>query len=344
MPVLNRNSFLFQFLVLLAMFWQPPANADALSAEAAYQKGKILHFQDKFEEAEPYLLQAGEQGYPAAYFLIASSGHINRFFMSNKEYRFKKLAAENGHLISMISLTMERSSSPNKSYWKEHLLKILEPHIENRNPLAIQLKNYATPYTANEEIYYLKKAAYPGYPKAQLKLARRYESGEGWFFLPGSREKEVERLYNAAARGGYHDAIWNNGINAIQEGEVDKGLELLNPLFEKGDASKMYTFGTLTAGISAAGPNWPYIDKLLGTTYTNIVASSMSETHEDMYSFMNGEAKAELTEKENQQVEKMTEEYLKTHTVYKQDGLDEYEYTVDNLHTALERWGGNAIE
>ncbi|CZF77878.1 hypothetical protein GMA8713_00347 [Grimontia marina] len=338
-PVI-RNIWVLLMLMLTAL---SPANAETLTPAQAYEKGKILHFQDKFEEAEPYLLQAGESGYSAAYYLIANAGHLNRYLMSDKEYKFKKLAAENGHLMAMIGLTMPRSISPQKKYWRNTIQNILSPHADKNNPLALQMQGYATPIEEYDEMSLLKTAAYAGYPKAQWKLARRYESGESWFFLPGSREKEVAKLYEAAARGGYHEAIWYKGVRAVKSGDIEGGMGILQTLIDKGDASKVSSLGFMLSELPDIDDAWSYDDKMLGSTYLRATATAMSD-FDDTFEVFDKEAAKLLTDEEKVQVDKLAEEYLSNHTVYKQDGLDEYEYTVDNLHTALERWGGNAIE
>ncbi|WP_283130128.1 hypothetical protein [Enterovibrio norvegicus] len=346
---LHRYTYYHQLILLIlavGLLVALPTQAATLTAEQAYQKGKILHFQDRFEEAEPYLLQAGESGNASAYYLLANAGNPNRYLMGEKEYKYKKLAADNGHLAAMIGLIMPRSISPKKTYWRNQLLEILKPEIKNNNPLAMQLKNIMPSTGEDVVLSDVKNAAYAGHPRAQYFLARRYENGEGWFLLPGSREKEVAKLYEASARGGYRDALSRKLSRLIQEGKEKEGLTILDALIAKGDAQTLSTYGILISDLSLdLAPDWTYIDKVKGATYLKTLKDSMSPNSRDgMNQRMYERAKALLTAEEIQQVDQLTDEYLSTHTVYKQDGLDEFEYTVDNLHTALERWGGNAIE
>ncbi|MDD1792767.1 hypothetical protein LRP50_06485 [Enterovibrio sp. ZSDZ42] len=350
---LHRYTFhSLRALLILAvnLLWALPTLATTLTAEQAYQKGKILHFQDRFEEAEPYLLQAGESGNAAAYYLVATSDSYNRFSMSSQEFEYRTKAAENGHLLAMLGLIGDRSkaSSSQKKMWRKRFLNALGPQIEERNPFAMVLKSrlYFKEDSISMYVESLKNAAYAGYPRAQWEIARRFESGEGWFFLPGSREKEVAKLYEASARGGYHDAIWYIGATMIEKGEIDAGIRYLQPIFSSGNTSILSTYSSLITNIFPDDhPTWKYKDPLTGTAYLKAIKESMSEesnngANKQFYEW----AKELLTTEEIQQVDQLTDEYLSTHTVYKQDGLDEYEYTVDNLHTAIERWGGNAIE
>ncbi|WP_283130127.1 hypothetical protein [Enterovibrio norvegicus] len=346
---LHRYAFhsLRALLILVVnLLWALPTLATTLTTEQAYQKGKILHFQDRFEEAEPYLLQAGESGNASAYYLLANAGNPNRYLMGEKEYKYKKLAADNGHLAAMIGLIMPRSISPKKTYWRNQLLEILKPEIKNNNPLAMQLKNIMPSTGEDVVLSDVKNAAYAGHPRAQYFLARRYENGEGWFLLPGSREKEVAKLYEASARGGYHDAIWYLGYEMIEAGEIDAGVTKIQSLVDKGAAQTLSTYGILLTNINPdPRQTWKQIDKIRGATYLKAVKDSMSAKSKDgLYQDLYRYAKEDLSDEEIKQGDILAEEYLRTHTVYRQDGLDEYEYTVDNLHTALERWGGNAIE
>ncbi|WP_283130125.1 hypothetical protein [Enterovibrio norvegicus] len=351
---LHRYTYYHQLILLIlavGLLVALPTQAATLTAEQAYQKGKILHFQDRFEEAEPYLLQAGESGNASAYYLIGDGvdgGYINILAaMSTKEYTFMKLAAENGHLLAMLRLVYykSRASQSEKERWRNKLRQVLKPHAQSGNPLALSfLSGVAlSEEDDGENFEYAVKAAYAGHPRSQYYIASEYENGEGWFFLPGSREKEVAKLYEASARGGYHDAIWYVGVTKVKAGETEKGMQILNVLIDKGDASKISTLGLMLSDLPDFDEEWVYDDKILGSTYMRASAIAMSDS-DDTFQFFNEEAISLLTAEENQQVDQLTEEYLRTHTVYRQDGLDEFEYTVDNLHTALERWGGNAIE
>ncbi|WP_325893719.1 hypothetical protein [Grimontia sp. NTOU-MAR1] len=336
-------------LSLLTLSVMQPAVAETLTAAQAYEKGKVLHFQDKFEEAEPYLLQAGQGGYAAAYYLIAGAEPINRFMMSEREYKYLTLAAKEGHLLAMLVLTRDRSLAPSseKSSWRQSLKQILATHVEKKKPFAMALK--ARMHSNDQDTYdaYTTKAAEAGYPTSQYYLATKYRNGRGWFFLPGSREKEVAKLFEAAARGGYHEALIHQAYELITSGnKVEEGLGVLDMLVQKGDAQALSFFGSLFSHTFFNHPNeWTLKDKVKGGLYLSALAKSMSPSsgngvYKDKYERL----LKVLTDEEKAQVDKLTEEYLSNHTVYEQDGLDEYEYTVDNLHTALERWGSNANE
>ncbi|WP_283130126.1 hypothetical protein [Enterovibrio norvegicus] len=341
------HSLLVLLILAVGLLIALPTMAATLTAEQAYQKGKTLHFQDRFEEAEPYLLQAGNSGNAAAYYLIADSGSFNRFGMSDKEYKFMKFAADNGHLLAMVGMISDRSltSPKEKKIWREKFLEVVEPEINKGNPLAYELISRL--YVLKDEYFgLLKNSAYAGYPSAQWEVARRFEMGDDWFLLPGSREKEVAKLYEASARGGYRDALSSKALSLIEEGEKEKAFEIINTLIDKGDAQSLTTYGALFSDIypnSLAG--WSDIDKARGASYLKALKDSMApESKNGLYRDMYRFAEEDLSDEEIKQGEILAEEYLRTHTVYRQDGLDEYEYTVDNLHTALERWGGNAIE
>ncbi len=354
---LHRYTFhSLRALLILAvnLLWALPTLATTLTAEQAYQKGKILHFQDRFEDAEPYLLQAGKSGNAAAYFLIGDGvdgGSINILAaMSTKEYTFMKLAAENGHLLAMLRLVYykSRASQSEKEHWRNKLGQVLKPHAQSGNPLALSfLSGVALSEEDHSENFeYAVNAAYAGHPRSQYYIASEYENGEGWFLLPGSREKEVAKLYEASARGGYRDALIRKASTLITDGEKEKGFEIINALLDKGDAESLITYGTLFSDIYPDSlEEWSDINTVKGATYLKVLSISFANNSADgMYIRMYERAKALLTAEEILQVSQLTDEYLSNHSVYKQDGLDEFEYTVDNLHTALERWGGNAIE
>ncbi len=82
-------------------------------------------------------------------------------------------------------------------------------------------------YVITGDLDWLVRSANAGYPSAQRWLAVRYERGDGWFFWPGSRVKEIERLYEASAEGGLPMAMGQQAGILLTKGDVEGATEWL---------------------------------------------------------------------------------------------------------------------
>ncbi|HIF9337324.1 TPA: hypothetical protein ACX6RO_001408 [Photobacterium damselae] len=165
---------------------------------------------------------------------------------------------------------------------------------------------------------YLKYAAEHGNATAQHELARYYEVGKGWFFIPGRREKEVNRLYKASAEQGNLRGMEGYASIISDEGNKKEALDIWIKMANTGDA---VSISVLAARYLHAVPQitYPEKDEVLGAAYSKIYLDSMgTDKKQSLYEIYKEnylEAMSHLSEAQKEQVNEFAKEFLKTHTV-----------------------------
>jgi hypothetical protein len=228
------------------------------------------------------------------------------------------------------------------------VLPILKSQAKKGDALAMRMLSVFFFEDESKSNDWMEKAARAGDPDAQLWLAQRYEGDYGWFLIPGKREKEIERLYKAASDAGYHPAMRAYAFRLEERGEPQKAQKLWDALVEKGDAEAIALIAF--SGLPHPSTMGPEVEKytidpskipektlIKSAAYYQIYSSSIGDekygsTHEVRLSYYTDLLEV-LTAPQKQQADKMATEYLKNHTVYFQDDLGEYEYTLDSIRT-----------
>ncbi|ELV7517195.1 hypothetical protein QMU85_002192 [Photobacterium damselae] len=163
-----------------------------------------------------------------------------------------------------------------------------------------------------------KKAAEHGNVTAQHELARYYEVGKGWFFIPGKREKEVKRLYKASAEQGNFRGMEGYASIIYDEGNKKEALDIWTKMANTGDAFSII-FLAVQYLHSLPGITYPEKDEVLGAAYSKIYLDSMGTDKEnnlyEIYKENYLEAMSHLSEAQKEQVNNFAKEFLKTHTV-----------------------------
>lgn len=200
-------------LTALILFLLPCLAHAQLTSEQrkAKEKGLELYQQSDWYDSQPLLKVAAESGDSTAQYYLAEAIRLSNRYTTDEARRWYEAAAEQGDLYAMLRLSSkddlcnEMGSCASKSGkdWREQALKVARERAGNGDSDAMTVL-----YTANQGPDWLEKAANAGNGFAQKIHAGVYQDGGGWFLIPGSREKAVERWSRASAEGGYAPGMY----------------------------------------------------------------------------------------------------------------------------------------
>ncbi len=189
---------------------------NTMSVEDAYQLGDLLVDQYKIKQGQPYLKYAADKGNAEAALAYSRSFKTNIMVQSPKEHEYAVKAAKLGSDDAKFALSFSRNVFGDRDLYRAEQIKTLKDRAKQGDAKAMYRLSLL--YSGSEETEWKEKAAEHGDANAQYELGRTYEVGDGWFFIPGKREKEVKRLYKASAeqgnfRGmeGYASIIYDEG-------------------------------------------------------------------------------------------------------------------------------------
>lgn len=173
--------------------------------QAARDKGLELYQQHMGESAIEPLRIAAEAGDKTAQYYLGETLRLNGMFMTAEARKWYEAAAEQGDLFSMLRLSDSSdlcrelgTCALNGAEWREKALELAYERADRGDTQAMHAL-----FNANQGIGWLEKAAEGGDGSAQRLLAGLYGDGEGWFFLPGSREEAIDKWLKASAEGGF---------------------------------------------------------------------------------------------------------------------------------------------
>ncbi|HIF9455936.1 TPA: hypothetical protein ACX6SN_000524 [Photobacterium damselae] len=262
---------------------------NTMSVEDAYQLGDLLVDQYKIKQGQPYLKYAADKGNAKAALAYSRSLSTNVMVLGPQEHEYAVKAAKLGNEDAMLTLSLSRNIFGDREAFRSVLLNKLR-----------------------------EKAAEHGDANAQYELGRTYEVGDGWFFIPGKREKEVKRLYKASAEQGNFRGMEDYASILLREGKKETALEIWTKMANTGDAGSIIF---LAAGYLNATPRitYPEKDEVLGAAYSKIYLDSMgTDKKQSLYEIYKEdylEAMSHLSEAQKEQVNNFAKEFLKTHTV-----------------------------
>ena len=177
--------------------------------QAARDKGLELYQQHMGVSAIEPLRIAAEAGDITAQYYLGETLRLNNMFMTAEARKWYEAAAEQGDLFSMLRLSNASdlckelgTCSSSGPEWREKALSLAYERAEKCDTEAM-----IALYVANQGIVWLEKAAEAGDSFAQQLLAGFYQDGEGWFFLPGSREEAIGKWLKASAEGGFPEGM-----------------------------------------------------------------------------------------------------------------------------------------
>ncbi len=189
-----------------------------------------------FEQRKPdlsLLSRVAEAGDKEAQFYFAETLRMLSAHITPVAHSWYEKSANQGDLYSMyriskingdICVIMENCPanlrSPKK--WAETLRDAAQQRASQGDGEGMEMM-----YVITGDLEWLVRSANSGYPSAQHWLAVRYEWGDGWFFWPDGRLREIERLYEASAEGGYARAIGQQAGILLTKGDAEGATKWL---------------------------------------------------------------------------------------------------------------------
>jgi TPR repeat protein len=215
------------YLALIAFSSTGYATSDHSAVKEA-----IIKFNQKKASINE-LRKAAETDDKEAQFYLAETLRLTSGYMTPEARAWYERSAERGDMYSMFRLSRQSQDTCNimkncppgfksTSAWSVTLLKIAKEKALRGDGEGMEMM-----YTITGDLDWLIKSATTGYPDAQWWLAKRYVDGDRWFFWPGQREKEIERLYKASAEGGYPPSISEYAAILLEKGEIESAQQWL---------------------------------------------------------------------------------------------------------------------
>ena len=195
-------------LICLSFFFISCVSAQQLSAR---DKGIALFHQSAWTSSQPFLQTAAEAGDRDAQYYLCEAIRLSNRYMTEDAVKWYEAAAEQGHLYAMLRLSnkedlctiIETCTQKSGKDWRAQALKIAHERAERGDTEAM-----VALYTAKQGLEWLERAAESGDNFAQQLLASAYQNGKGWFVIPGSREKAIEKWFKASAEGGFPPGMY----------------------------------------------------------------------------------------------------------------------------------------
>ncbi|PSU17217.1 tetratricopeptide repeat protein [Photobacterium kishitanii] len=289
----------------------------SMSVEDAYQLGDLLVDQYKIKQGQPYLKYAADKGNAKAALAYSQSLSTNVMVLGPQEHEYAVKAAKLGNEDAMLTLSLNRNIFGDREEFRTELLKISKEKAEQGDADAMR-KLSLLYLDTSDELDWLSKSAEYGNAKAQYELGRTYEVGEGWFFIPGNREKEVKRLYKASAEQGNFRGMVGYASIIYDEGNKKEALDIWTKMANTGDATSIRFLASRYLH-SLPQITYPEKDEVLGAAYSKIYLDSMGtdKKHDlyDIYKEQYLETMSHLSDTQKKQVNDFAKEFLSKHTV-----------------------------
>ncbi|MGY2293676.1 tetratricopeptide repeat protein [Pseudomonas sp. SDO528_S397] len=174
--------------------------------QAAKDRGIALYNQSDWYDSQPLLKDAAEAGDSLAQYYLGEAIRKSNRYTSATAKRWYEAAAKQGDLYAMLRLADKNDfcsvigtcTEKTSKEWRKEVLKTAIDRSKINDVQAMLVL-----YLAGEGLDWLEKAAQAGDGYAQSLLAGLYKDGRGWFLIPGSRKKAVEKWFKASAESGY---------------------------------------------------------------------------------------------------------------------------------------------
>jgi TPR repeat protein len=193
--------------ILLSTFFSGSVLAQlTIEEQTARDKGIVLYKQNDWYDSQPLLEIAATAGDRNAQYYLAEAIRLSKRYTTAEAKKWYEAAAEQGDLYAMLRLSSDGDlctiigtcDGKSGEQWQEQALKAARERAQNEDPEAMRVL-----YILGGGLKWLEKAAETGDGRSQYSLALAYKNGNGWFLIPGNREKAVERWAKASAEAGY---------------------------------------------------------------------------------------------------------------------------------------------
>lgn len=205
---------MIKIVLCLFLFVLFPYSASAQLTEEQQSKkerGLILYQQSDWYDSQPLLESAAIAGDETAQYYLAEAIRLSNRYTTDEARKWYEAAAQQGNLYAMLRLSsksdicneMKSCGGKSADEWREQAIQLAQERAKNNDTEAMTVL-----FITKQGFSWLEMAAEAGDHLAQNTLAGIYEDGEGWFIVPGSREKTIQKWYKASAEGGYPKAMY----------------------------------------------------------------------------------------------------------------------------------------
>jgi TPR repeat protein len=188
--------------------------------QAAKERGMTLY--NQLKPAKKDLRIAAEAGDAEAQFYLGEELRHKNGYMTPEAQKWFETSAAQGNVYSMIRLGNNNKTGLCKKMGNcggdsEPFDRLHEAWKVSKDRIAAgDLEATYLMYLVTYDLDVLKKSAEAGYPFAQYLLARKYSNGEGSFWLPWQRSKEILRWYKEAAENGDPKAMVDYAVTVYE--------------------------------------------------------------------------------------------------------------------------------
>lgn len=226
-----------------------------LSAQQAYENGRLLRAQFKNLAAREYLKYAADLGEPSAAYLYAIevANYRTTIRTPPESQHYLLLAAQGGSRQAMRVLYQngEWLRAAERSLWQQtYYDTLIELGSREPSQAAYELALYHQKDNPKLAQHYLTIAVEFEHPAALMLMAQQIEQGEGSYPMPGSRATEARKTYLKAAQTGYIPAIRNYIQLLENKGKYQDAYYWRQQAVQRGDLTSLVAMGGILSGQS----------------------------------------------------------------------------------------------
>lgn len=249
----SRFYVLFLFFITVDVVARETYEVMRLSAEQAFQEGRLLRAQFRNSQSRIYLQYAADHGNANAAFLYAMelANYRTTIRTPPDVKRYLVISADSGnrHAMRWLYQKGEWLRFPERERWKTHYLQAMEA-LELVSPAKawFELAGFwwETDRVLADE--YLQRAVAAEYPQALMLLAEKYEQGDGWFFFSWRRQSRIQQLYEQAAASGFIPAIRAYIVFLEQKGNFQSAYNWRERAIAQGDINSLAAMAMILSG------------------------------------------------------------------------------------------------
>jgi len=220
---------------------------------SAKEKGIALYRMEFDQEAAQSLEFAAQADDPEAQYYLGEIERQKTMFMSRvAQYWYEKSAAQ-GDVYAMLRLATADntvcelledclSSGKTPQQWAN-----IARDLARRGAAQGDGEAMFQLYLLTSDFDWLVKSAESGYPEGQNLLGLYYQEGKGFFLTLGKREREIERLFRAAAMAGYAPAMGNLSGLLLAKDQLDELGYWIGAAAKLGHYDAMTSYAAWTA-------------------------------------------------------------------------------------------------
>jgi len=238
-------------VIACLMLWAAAGHTAELTPEQQTAKEQGITLFNQRRPSQPGLRIAAEAGDMESQFYLGEAIRQRNRFMTREAQQWVEAAANQGHIYAMIRLSRsganlcavagncpQGSRAPREWWQQAHDLTL--PRAEQGDPDALFMM-----YKLTGDVQWRIKAAEAGHAQAQYLHAGFVNEGLGFYWLASSRRSEVERLYEASAKGGYPPGMQRYAGILSRSGNREGHRYWIEKAAKTGHASSIYSYGAL---------------------------------------------------------------------------------------------------